>query len=50
MAETFKYDDGCIVRNSFHAIFTFSIHTIGEHAPDIEEYIGSKTDSGTNCE
>ncbi|MGG0791254.1 MULTISPECIES: hypothetical protein [Bacillaceae] len=33
-----------------NAIFTFSIHTIGEHAPDIEEYIGSKTDSGTNCE
>ncbi|WHY97175.1 hypothetical protein [Peribacillus simplex] len=34
----------------FNAIFTFSIHTIGEHAPDIQEYIGSKTGSATNCE
>ncbi|WP_076368065.1 hypothetical protein [Peribacillus simplex] len=23
---------------------------VGEHAPDIQEYIGSKTGSGTNCE
>ncbi|MFE4814323.1 hypothetical protein ACFQ9Y_24870 [Peribacillus simplex] len=34
--------------NHFNAIFTFSIHTIGEHAPDIQECTGSKTDSGTN--
>jgi hypothetical protein len=28
----------------------FTIHTIGEHAIDIQENIGSKTGSGTNCE